>query len=670
MKSKILTTALSLALSVAAFADEGMWMVSAGQNFADAVVSLDFGCSGSFVSDKGLIITNHHCAYADVFSLSTSEHNYLENGFWAMTAAEEAPIPGKGIQLLRAMLDVTDEVNALIEEETAGGREPGMRRLSWVMEKRYSSATGLSASLSSMWAGSRYYMALYEEYKDVRLVAAPPVSIAAFGGDIDNWEWPQHKCDFALYRVYCAPDGSPAEYSAGNVPLKSPQKLEISLEGVAPGDSTYVIGYPGKTDRYCSSSKLAFKRDIKLPYATEVQAGRMEIIKSWMDRDPSIRLKYSDTFFGLSNVQELHEGEAACYARFDVENEKKAIEAELRDWIESSSERKDRWGTLLTDLEKAYRSTYYIERQLIYCRESYFNSTRLSVLMTRLRSKTSGSVTRLADEFKLLDLRVEKDLFKYAVKVLGEKVDSKFYGPYVKSEYLKYTSPGGVCDYDEMARSIWEASIFADTENVKAVADGTLKYENDPLYLFFTDFSISKLNSEKNTILGDFNIIDLNHKYTRALYQMRLDKGQPTYPDANSTMRLSRGTVSECLAPRDGVVYGWQSTTRGVLEKYSPDDYDFSLKDDWREMLENAPSMPVDFITDNDITGGNSGSAVVDASGRLVGLAFDGNKESLAGDSSFTPDYTKCVCVDIRFVVWTLRNYAKMDYILEEMNIL
>lgn len=669
MKSRILAIVLALTLPAAASADEGMWMVSPGQNFADAVVSLDFGCSGSFVSDRGLIITNHHCAYADVFSLSSAGHNYLEDGFWAMTAAEEAPIPGKGIQLLKAMIDVTDEVNEVRKAEEATGKPCGMRRLSWIMEKKYQAETGLMASLSSMWSGSRYYMALYEEYRDVRLVAAPPVSVAAFGGDIDNWEWPQHKCDFALYRVYCAPDGSPAEYSADNVPLKSPRRLEISLDGVAPGDSTFVIGYPGMTDRFASSAKVAYKRDVKLPSATSIQGLKMAIIKGWMDRDPSVRLKYADNFFRLSNVQELREGEAACYARFGVEEEKKALEADLQEWIDGSAERRDKWGSLLRDLDETYRSIYDIERQAIAFRESFISGTAFSIMVSRLGSGSRDSFKRLGEELGKVDVRVERDLFRMALEQLDRKVDHSFYGPFMKSAYESHTGADGSCDYDTMVSDLWDRSVFIDSTMVSEVIAGTRPFDEDPLFRFFTDIKISTFNTEKTRIEGDRSISALNREYTHALYEMRMEKGIPTYPDANSTMRLTRGTVSSCLAPRDGVVYGWQSTVRGILEKYDPSDYDFSLKEDWREKLAANPSMPVDFITDNDITGGNSGSAVVDASGRLVGLAFDGNKESLAGDSSFTADYNKCICVDIRFVVWTLREYAGLGYILEEMGI-
>ena len=287
MRRRIICVAAALALvltGVDARADEGMWMVNlitralearmqekglqlqaneiyneqAG-GLTDAVVSMDFGCTGSIISDEGLVITNHHCAYSDVYKLSTDERNYLEDGFWAFKSTDEIPIEGKSIYLLRKVLDVTDEVNAELAEAAAEGRPMGFRKISYQLEKKYAAGTGYEASLSSMWAGSKYYMAFYTVYKDIRLVAAPPVSIAAFGGDVDNWEWPQQKCYFALYRIYTAPDGTPAEYSEDNVPLKPVRKLTISTQGYRNGDFAMVIGYPGKTDRYASAAKINYE---------------------------------------------------------------------------------------------------------------------------------------------------------------------------------------------------------------------------------------------------------------------------------------------------------------------------------------------------------------------------------------------------------------------------
>ena len=693
-------------------ADEGMWMIHAldaalekkmqerglelsareiynadapGSSVADAVVSLEFGCTGSIISDQGLLITNHHCAYGDVHRLSTPEHNYLEEGFWAMTSDEEKNIKGKKAYFLKRVLDVTEEVAAFEAQMKAEGKPLGSRKLSHLMEKKYSEETGLEAWLASMWRGSKYYIALYEVYSDVRLVAAPPVSAAAFGGDIDNWEWPQHKCDFAMYRVYTAPDGSPAEYSADNIPMKPQAKLKISLEGYKPGDYTMVIGYPGTTNRYSSSFETHFNETLKLPIANQARGDQMAIIKGWMDEDADIRLKYSDYYFGLSNVQEYSSGEVECFGRFDVVESKQELEKELQAWIEADPQRLGRWGDLLETLGSKYAAVTEAERNVNWLRESIVRGTRFSRVINKIashRSKDNQSLPKsMMNEYEKLDLRVEKDLFIYAVKQFYSNVEPATWGPYHKELFNNLGSAGEVAEY------VWSNSVLTDMDRAeKYMAEGHSKeeYMTDPAFRFFQDVKVKTFNDIIAELEGEPKRLALRKEYTQALYQMYLDKGIPQYPDANSTMRITYGTVGT-LEPRDGVICDWKTTPAGILEKYNPADYDFTLSDrqyllyrqgNWGKWGFNADGTPgqgstmyVNFLTDNDITGGNSGSPVMNSRGELIGLAFDGNKESLASDMLYTPDYNKCVCVDIRFILWTLDRYAGMTRIIEELGL-
>ena len=703
MKKLVLSLAAAL-LAFAAFADEGMWMVNAiskaleanmqerglllsakdiydadapGAALADAVVSLDFGCSGSVISNRGLVITNHHCAYSDVHSLSTPEHNYLEEGFWARTDAEEVPIKGKKIQFLKKVIDVTEEAQALSEAQHLEGKAMGFRKMSYILEKKYSEQTGLTASLSSMWSGSKYYMVLYEEYTDIRLVAAPPVSIAAFGGDIDNWEWPQHKCDFALYRIYTAPDGKPAEFAPENVPLKPARVLEVSPQGIKVGDFTMVIGYPGRTSRYSSSSKIRFEKDVTLPISNELRRRQMDIMSKWMNADENVRLKYADRFFGLSNVQELQEGEVMCIDRFGAIGAVEQKEKELQNWIDASPERSKELGGLLPQLDRTYAAIADAERSLTYFRETIIRGIRPRMIGTRVANLVRGKNAAeqapfnrkaLAAHLEEMDLRVEKELWRYAAEVYMENVDTCFWGPVQKAVKATYGD-----NYDAMCENLWSGSWLTDFDGLKKfVTTDALPDEQmfqDTLYNFLMENKMADFNVAIDAAAAGDNVTNLGRKYTRATYQMRLEQGVPQYPDANSTMRITYGTVGG-YSPRDGVTYGWISTPRGLLEKHDPAQYDFCLKSDWKRMLETEnPPQGVDFLTDNDITGGNSGSPVMNAAGQLVGLAFDGNKESLASDVYYTPGYNKCVCVDIRFVLWTLERYAKMDRILDEINI-
>ena len=665
MKNKI-SLMLALLLSVAARADEGMWMVNAiskalvdkmearglklsgneiynadAVSLKDAIVSLDFGCTGSMVSANGLLITNHHCAYGDVHALSTPEHNYLEDGYWAYKAEDEIHIPGKSVQFLQSIIDVTDEVNAYMEEQRAEGKPFGMRKVSFVMEKKYSEQTGLEASLSSMWSGSKYYMALYKVYRDVRLVAAPPVSIAAFGGDIDNWEWPQHKCDFAMYRIYTDSEGNPADYSKSNIPFKPSKWLQISTQGYGMGDFAMVMGYPGRTDRYSSSAKVDYMTSLSLPITNQIRGEQMEIISRWMNEDPAVRLMYADRFFSLSNVQELQDGEVACCERFKVVKAKRKLERRLR-----SAENRQ----LLKDLDDKYQAIREAEKNSIWYRETLVRSSRIALIAMRLRN--SRAIPNMEEEYKGMDMRVEKELFFNGIRNYVAHVDSSCWGSYQKQVIAMFTDTEGRIDADAVAGYLWVDRYMT---------------REDPLFRFMSDVSVSDFNKRIDKVQGSVSVSDLGKQYTRALYAYRNDKGIVQYPDANSTMRLTYGTVSTFR--RDGRKVPIVTYSHEILGKEDRNSYDFTLKDEWRDKLKAAGPIPVNFITDNDITGGNSGSPVMNGRGELIGLAFDGNKESLTGDVYYTPVYTKCVCVDIRFVLWTLDTYAGMSRILDELQI-
>lgn len=701
-----------------ALADEGMWLIqdinaalekkmqerglklSAGEIYnadapgsavSDAIVSLGFYCTGSIISDQGLLITNHHCAYSDVFALSTPEHNYLEEGYWAVRSDQELPIPDKQVFFLKRVLDITGEVKNLREDLAKKGLPCGMRRVSHILESKYKKDTGKEAYLNSMWAGEKYYMALYDVYEDLRLVAAPPVSVAAFGGDTDNWEWPQQKCDFAMYRVYMSPDGKPAKYSSDNVPLKPLRKLDISLDGYKPGDYTMVIGYPGRTNRYASSLETDYQERVTLPIANELRRNQMEIMRRWMDADPAVWLKYSDTFFGLSNIGEMQEGEAACLKRFGVKAIKESEEKDLQAWIEADPARKARWGSLMSDLQKMYDETGAVERNKAYFRETFFRGTiigRTIMRMNSARGKFKPMKKSLMRGMAETDPRVERDLLEYSVSQYFTNIDTSLFGPYQRELSAKFGT-----DFKAMTDYIWAGTMVASREKAEAF-NNPAQFNDDRLKKLLLDVSILDFNKTDDDMNLRNRILALNKEYTQALYEMRNDKGVAQYPDANSTMRITYGTVGP-IEPHDGVWCSWQTSTNGIIEKYDAENRDFKPSDafmsmlksrDWGRWAVNMPSsgkkaapapvgsapagtMPADFLTDNDITGGNSGSPVLNAEGKVIGLAFDGNKESLASDLYAVPGYNKCVCVDIRYILWTLDKYAGMSRIIEELGL-
>ena len=641
MKRFLLIAAL-LFPSVAAMADEGMWMIHAisealekkmqerglqlsageiynadapGATVSDAIVSLGFYCTASVISDEGLLITNHHCAYSDLFDLSTPEKDYLEDGFWAFRRQEEIPLQGKEVYFLKRVLDVTDEVAALRDSLQRAGVPFGSRRISSLMERKYADKTGLHASLDAMWAGEKYYLALYQTYTDIRLVGAPPVSIAAFGGDEDNWEWPQHKADFALYRIYDHGE-----------PLHSPWHLRVSQAGYREGDFAMVIGYPGRTDRYSSSYKVDYLTRVERPVTNRLRGRQMEIVRKWMDADPAVRGKYSDWFFSLSNVQEMQEGEVQCVKRFGVVEEKRALEKDLPAFI-------------LEGLADEYAAIEDIEREKAYYRETIVRGMRITPTMLRMfNAKTPEARDEIYKrDIVALDPRVEKDLIAYAMEEYFGHLPADVVGH--RQDSLRKAFSG---DFKALSEYLWDHPL--------------------ELMDFVNEVKISAFN-EREQHAGD--LTELTRRYTRALYEERESKGIVQYPDANSTMRLTYGRVA-ALEPWDAVYTSWYSTPRGLREKYDPTQHDFALPADFMAALDRYDG-PVNFLTDNDITGGNSGSPVLNARGELIGLAFDGNKESLASDVSYTPDYNKCVCVDIRYVLWILRDYVGFQRVIEEI---
>jgi hypothetical protein len=722
MKNNIITRFLVilflLSVSGISRADEGMWLVNlldknltqqmkktglkldpkliydeSGSAISNAVVALDFGCTGSIISDKGLLITNHHCAYSDIHALSTPEKNYLEDGYWAMNQSQEIPIKGKSVFFLRKVTDVTDEIKQISDSLKKNNIPGGMRKITSIIETKHSKKSGMETSCNSMWRGSKYYMFYYEVYTDIRFVGAPPVSVAAFGGETDNWEWPQHKGDFALYRVYGNKDGKPAPYSVNNVPISPKKVLPISTKGIKDGDFTMIMGFPGRTNRYSSSFSIHEKEKVTNPISVKIMREKLDILNKWMKSDPNIRLKYADYYFGISNLQEMLEGEVINFRRFGVEKIFQEREKELQQWIDSDSQRQAKWGDLLQKLSTRYNETEEIIRIKKYYQNTLVGGYGLIAIANKAGSLNNSSNRDNLDTLKVgqreyvnfikdieeiyqeCDMRAEHEMLKYTLKTFVDNVPPLYRGNYINGLAKQFNNDG-----EAMADYIFSNSIFTNPEKFRQIVKNDQPvsvFGEDPLNLMSKSIGVRPFNEAISKICKGESIDQLEAEYGRVMYQMNLDKGRNQYPDANSTMRLTYGTVGP-LDPSDGIHCKSQTTTQGLWDKYNPDNYDFNVKPrmlgfleskDWGNYCEKG-KMFIDFLTNNDITGGNSGSPVMNSKGEIIGLAFDGNKESLASDAYFHPQMNKCVNVDIRYVLWIIDKYAGAGYLIDEMHII
>jgi hypothetical protein len=722
MKKRLIVLVALLSLFLPrAVADEGMWLVNLldkqlyelmkskglelkpGEIYnpqdialSDAIVAIDGGsCSGSIISANGLMITNHHCAYGDIHSLSTPQKNYLENGFWAMKMSDEIPIKGKSVTFLRGVSDVTAMVTTIIDSLDAIGPRGifFMNKVSGEVEKRFKGSP-YEKSLSSMWRGSKYYLYFYETFSDVRLVGAPPVSIGSFGGETDNWGWPQHKGDFAIYRVYTSADGSPAEYSAQNIPFAAKKYLAISSKGVKEDDFTMVLGYPGRTNRYISSFELREKFEILNPIVSGVRRSKLEVWKKYMDQSDELRLKYADKYFGISNYTDYAKWENLCVERFNVIEQIEQRELELSKWISQDKERMAKYGDLLANLNRGYEVKAEITRIREYFRESMVRGAELIGLGQRFNGLVSSFEREKKSEFTMedekianfikiaeklfgeLDVDADRALFKVMLRYFDKEVPKSYYD----EAYLALLDKFGG-DTDKLADYVYDNSVITNKERFDAFFSqkrDVAEIVADPVISVVKTTGIRNYNVTEDSLLKDAGVDPAKDRssYVKAMYEMQMERGDVIYPDANSTMRLTYGEIGGIKA-RDAVYYHFKTTTDGILEKIDPNNYEFRVKPelesalkrkDWGRWGESGV-LYVNFMADNDITGGNSGSAVLNGKGELIGLAFDGNRESMAGDVFYVEGYCKSVNVYIRYVMWVIEKFAGAGHLIEEMEV-
>ncbi|MDE3247147.1 MAG: S46 family peptidase [Bacteroidota bacterium] len=720
MKKFSIVLVLLVSLVSKALADEGMWlplllgqqvyndMVKRGlkltkdqlysinkSSIKDGIIIFGGGCTGEIVSNEGLIFTNHHCGYDAVASASSVEHNYLRDGFYAKSKQEEIPAD-LDVQFLLKIEDVTKEVETALAGLTGTDRLKKQAETIAAINQRYSDpAQFIEGRVSPLFKGNQFLVFVYQRYSDIRLVGVPPESVGKFGGDTDNWEWPRHTGDFSVFRVYMSKDGKPAKYAADNIPLKPKYALPVSLKGYKDGDYAMIYGYPGSTNRYESSFGIRQKIDINNPSLVELRDMRLKYMFAEMKKDPAVKLQLASSYAGIANYWKFFDGETKQLLKYDVYGQKKAAEAKFQQWANGKAD----YEHIFSDWEKAYNDWRPYSKYRVYLIEGIFGSPLLAYASSLMQVEaamvqkggTAADIKKAieaADRARAAFLKEEnktsdQNIVATALQMFYSNID-KSQHPISFFESIKgsYGDLKSEETYKKYASDIFKTTMILDDSKWKAFLsnpDATV-LQADPAFSVASAF----VKNWQGKYLPKYQVFnaannDLGRRYLKGIMAMDTVKAKKMYPDATFTMRVSFGNVKS-YNPRDAVHYDYVCTMKGVLEKYVPGDYEFDLppaliekakQRDFGPYIDKAKNdLVVAFITTNDITGGNSGSPVLDAYGNLIGLAFDGNYEALSHQVAFDKDLNRTICVDIRYVLWCIDKLGGASNIIKELKLI
>ena len=701
-KFKLLALALMLVVPFSAFADEGMWLLPLlekmniktmkqngckltakqiydinNSSLKDAIMIFGGGCTAEVVSGQGLVFTNHHCGYGSIQKLSSTEHDYLRDGFWAMNQSEELPAPGLTVTFIDRFIDVTDQMlEAEKKAEELGGRkaEEFIRKFRDSLTKE---AVGdnkyLNARVYSFYQGNAYYVVVSKTFRDIRFVGAPPSSIGKFGGETDNWEWPRHTGDFSVFRIYADKDNNPADYSEDNVPYSPKKFLSISLKGYKPGDFAMIIGFPGSTDRYLTSQEVIDRRDAQNEPRIVARTAKEDVWRAAMRADQKTNIQYASKFASSSNYRKNSIGMNETFAKLGTADRRAEEEKLFNEWASQTPERQAEYGDCIETINKAVEKRSKPYAALVYLMETLNNVEVLQPASRALRAKNAEEFLKATENFyKDYSPELDRKTSKVLLKTFKENVTEPTYIPQVYKT-IDEQFEGSI---DKYVDNIFDKTVFTTKEKAKAALDDeNFDPRKDPAVQYLMEFSTSYRPMMEEVNQDSEAFAKAKKTYMKGLMEMNGDN--PIYPDANFTMRLTYGKVGG-YAPKDAVTYNYYTTLDGVMQKENPDDPEFvvpaKLKElylakDYGKYALPSGEMPVCFLTNNDITGGNSGSDVLNAKGELIGLAFDGNWEAMSGDIIFEPNLQRCINVDIRYVLFIIDKFGGAGYLLNEMDI-
>ncbi len=713
MKKIFLLTAVLTMVCHAAFADEGMWLpyslnnrnlaemqalgckLTARQIFdfnqpsiKDAIVQFGGGCTGELISPEGLLLTNHHCGLSFVQKHSSVEHDYLTDGFWAQSKDQELPNAGLSVLFLSKVEDVTTSILDSVSAETPESeRNQYIARSINRLAKARKGDRNVTIEIVPFYSGNQYILFEYDEYRDVRLVCCPPWGIGKYGADTDNWTWPRHKGDFNIFRVYTAPDGSPAEYSKDNVPMKSKHYLPVNIKGVEQGDYAMVLGYPGSTDRYSTSYTVKNVIEEKGPAIIACRTTKLDNYRKHMDADQSVFIKYASKQAGVSNYWKYFIGQVKQLQRNHVYERRREQERQFMEWADATTDRKAEYVGIFDGIKKKWGILNEIEKSFVYHREAGWNggeAISFSRRFIRLNQMFADKADKAAVKEAAAALQPAVDaFFKDYSAALDQDVTTALLNLFYK-DIPANLLPGEILeagrdnegDFSKYVEKAFRKSIFTDREHMLAWLEKPKKLDKDPIFVLSKNIIDSY-----NTILARYiEAQELGNKgerlYMKGLMAMQSDRN--FYPDANFTMRLTYGTV-EPYDAADAVHYDYYTTMDGVMAKYIPGNWEFDIPKNVRDLYEakdygryanEKGELVVNFITTNDITGGNSGSPVINGEGELIGLAFDGNWEAMSGDLSFENKVQRTICMDARYLLWCIEKVGRCDNIIKELTII